>query len=89
MKDVLYNKSFIRQYTKLPVKIQKKFKERIAVFKKNPHHPLLKPNKFHVKSGCFGVLTSLAIIVPSFYGRVMRPSSTKLAPIVSCIRMLG
>ena len=45
MKDVLYNKSFIRQYTKLPVKIQKKFKERVALFKKNPRHPSLRVHK--------------------------------------------
>ena len=45
MKDVLYNKSFIRQYTKLPIKIQKKFKERVALFKENPRHPSLRVHK--------------------------------------------
>ena len=45
MKDVLYNQSFTRQYTKLPVKIQKKFKERVTLFKKNPRHPSLRVHK--------------------------------------------
>ena len=42
MKDVLYSKNFVRQYTKLPIKIQKKFKERVAMFKKDPRYPLLR-----------------------------------------------
>ena len=40
--EVVYKKKFIRQYTKLPVKIQKKFDERIAMLKENYHHPLLR-----------------------------------------------
>ena len=42
MKEVVYKKKFIRQYTKLPVKIQKKFDERLAILKENPHHSLLR-----------------------------------------------
>ena len=53
MKDVLYNKKFIRQYTKLPVKIQKKFKERVALFKVDPHCPLLNTHRLHSKKRMF------------------------------------
>ena len=34
--EIVYKKKFIRQYAKLPVKIQKKFDERIDVFRNNP-----------------------------------------------------
>ncbi len=36
---------FVRQYKKLPLKIQKKFLERVAVFKENPRHPLLRVHR--------------------------------------------
>ena len=45
MKEILYSKNFVRQYTKLPEKIQKKFDKRIALFKKKSHHPLLRIHK--------------------------------------------
>ena len=45
MKKVVYNKNFIRQYAKLPVKVQKKFDKRVALFKKNPRHSLLRVHK--------------------------------------------
>ena len=45
MKEVVYNKNFVRQYIKLPVKIRKKFDERIDIFKENPSHPLLRVHK--------------------------------------------
>ena len=45
MKEVVYNKNFVRQYIKLPGRIQKKFDKRIDIFKENPYHPLLRVHK--------------------------------------------
>ena len=33
--EIVYKKKFIRQYAKLPVKIQKKFDEQVALFRNN------------------------------------------------------
>ena len=38
---VLYRKSFLKQYKKLPRKIQAKFKERLILFLEDQTHPLL------------------------------------------------
>ena len=47
MKEVVYKKKFIQQYTKLPTKIQKKFDERLDILKENPRHPLLRVHTLH------------------------------------------
>lgn len=38
---VIYKKKFTRQYENLPVKIQKKFDERLLLFQKNLYHSQL------------------------------------------------
>ena len=39
---VTYKKKFIRQYEKLPEKIQKQFNERLGLMRKDIRHPLLR-----------------------------------------------
>ncbi|MBI5411948.1 type II toxin-antitoxin system mRNA interferase toxin, RelE/StbE family [Candidatus Peregrinibacteria bacterium] len=39
---VLYTDFFKKRFQALPLKIQKKFSERMTLFLKNPFHPLLK-----------------------------------------------
>ena len=84
MKDVLYSKNFVRQYTKLPAKIQKKLKSGLPYSKKTFTTRSSTPIDCVAKSECLGVLTSLATIAPSFYGRVIQSLSTKSAPTLSC-----
>ena len=45
----LFSKTFEKQYTRLPQGIQKKTKERIRLFKKNPRDPLLRIHKLKGK----------------------------------------
>ena len=42
MIEVFLTAGFAKQHKKLPMKIQKKFLERVDLFKENPHHPLLR-----------------------------------------------
>lgn len=42
---VSYTPTFIRAYKNLSVELQQEVKERIELFKKNPHHPYLKTHK--------------------------------------------
>lgn len=37
-----YSKKFVKEFEKLPTKLQRKFQERILLFIKNPNHPLLR-----------------------------------------------
>ena len=43
--NVLYAPTFIRIYKTLPKELQEEIKEKIELFKKNPHHPFLKTHK--------------------------------------------
>ncbi len=40
--EIEFRKEFQKQYKKLPKKIQEKFGERLKLFLKDQHHPLLK-----------------------------------------------
>lgn len=39
--EIEFHKDFLKQYKKLPKKIQGKFDERLALFMNTPDHPLL------------------------------------------------
>ena len=56
--QVLYRKSFLKQYKKLSPKIQQKFKERLRLFLENQTHPLL---HVHQLIGELSVLSSLNV----------------------------
>ena len=45
----LFSKTFEKQYARLPQGIQKKTKERIRLFKKDPRNPLLRIHKLKGK----------------------------------------
>ena len=45
MIKVFLTTGFVKQHKKLPLKIQEKFFERVALFKKNPRHPSLRVHK--------------------------------------------
>lgn len=42
MLTVYYHKKFKRDYKRMPVRIRELFKERLALFREQPFHPLLK-----------------------------------------------
>lgn len=42
---IRYRPTFIRQYKKLAPALQIEVKEKIELFKENPHHPFLKTHK--------------------------------------------
>lgn len=42
MLKIHYHKKFRRDYKKMPAKIRGLFKERLAIFREQPFHPLLK-----------------------------------------------
>jgi len=39
--EIEFRKEFLKQYKKIPKKIQVKFNERLILFMSTPHHPLL------------------------------------------------
>ncbi len=53
-----YGKKFIKDFDKLPVKLQKKFRERLILFLENQNHPLLKN---HILTGELGSLRSINV----------------------------
>ena len=45
--EVIYTARFLRQYRRLTPALQTEAKEKVTIFKKNPHDPLLKTHKLH------------------------------------------
>jgi len=45
MLEILYKPAFVRQYKKFSAPLQEEIKEKIALFKKDPHHVFLKTHK--------------------------------------------
>ena len=53
---ILFHKSFIKQYEKLPQKVQKQLRERNKLLRSDPHNRLLNIHKLHGKrAGYFSV----------------------------------
>ncbi len=44
---IRYKQSFLRQLRKLPVALQEETKVKVALFREDPHHPMLKTHKLH------------------------------------------
>ena len=53
MIEVFLTTGFVKQHKKLPLKIQERFFERVAVFKEDPYHPLLNVHRLHGKKRMF------------------------------------
>ena len=56
--QVYYRKSFLKQYKKVPLKIQRKFKERLELLLTDQEHPLL---HVHQLTGELSVLSSMNV----------------------------